>query len=69
MTTKPWHLFDPNKPKSEQELVDYRMSICENCPEFIQLSKQCKKCGCFMPLKTKLKESKCPLGKWNKAVD
>jgi len=28
------------------------------------LSKQCKKCGCFMAIKTKLQAATCPLGKW-----
>jgi len=28
--------------------------------------KVCKVCKCFMPLKAKLKRTKCPLGKWEK---
>jgi hypothetical protein len=26
-------------------------------------------CGCIMPVKTRLKTSKCPLGKWGSLVD
>lgn len=65
MTVKPWDLFNPNEPRSEEELVEYRMSICTSCIEFIDLTKQCKKCGCIMPLKTKLKNASCPIGKWS----
>ena len=41
-----------------------RMSTCLSCPEIIKLTKQCKKCGCFMDFKTSLEASKCPIGKW-----
>jgi hypothetical protein len=43
---------------------DKRMNICLGCPELIKLTHQCKKCGCFMNLKTKLSEAKCPIEKW-----
>lgn len=43
---------------------DERYEICKNCDKFINLTKQCKECGCFMPLKTKLKFTSCPLQKW-----
>ena len=61
---KPWDLLNPKKQRSEEELYTYRLDICDKCPELIQLSQQCKKCGCVMPFKAKLKEAKCPLGKW-----
>jgi hypothetical protein len=64
MSVKPWDLFNPNQPRSEEELQKERMGICEACPELIQLTKQCKKCGCIMPMKTKLEHAKCPIGKW-----
>ena len=41
-----------------------RLNICESCPEYRPLTKQCKKCNCFLILKAFLKTSKCPLGKW-----
>lgn len=61
---KPWDLLNPNKPRSNEELANERYNICLSCPELIQLTKQCKKCGCFMAVKTKLKEAVCPIGKW-----
>jgi hypothetical protein len=69
MSVKPWDLFNPNQPRSEEELVEYRMSICTICPEFIDLTKQCKKCGCIMSLKTKLKNASCPIGKWSAVAE
>ncbi len=57
-------LFNPNQPRSEEELRKYRMSICSKCPFFAKKGKRCTRCGCFMMLKTTLKEAKCPEGKW-----
>ena len=62
--TRPWHVLDPNKFVEDEELGKERMAICKACPELIQLTKQCKKCGCFMEMKTKLEYAKCPIGKW-----
>lgn len=64
MSVKPWDLFNPNKPRSEEELAKDRLDICKACPEFFELTKQCSKCGCVMPLKVKLKEATCPINKW-----
>lgn len=38
--------------------------ICKSCEYFRKMMKTCKICNCFMPLKTKLKNAKCPKGKW-----
>tara|TARA_R110002051_G_scaffold63610_1_gene115802 strand:- start:954 stop:1145 length:192 start_codon:yes stop_codon:yes gene_type:complete len=40
-----------------------RFDICKKCP-FLTKRNRCKKCGCFMKLKTKLSLAKCPIGKW-----
>jgi hypothetical protein len=61
---KPWDLLNPNKKRSQEDLANERFSICRECPYLIKLSNQCKKCGCFMQLKTKLEEATCPEGKW-----
>lgn len=60
----PLDLLNPKTEKAARELSDSRFSICKACPELIPVVNQCKKCGCFMELKTKLKIAKCPLGKW-----
>jgi len=52
-----------NEMTQEAE-ADRRYDICKSCPELIDLTKQCKQCGCIMSLKTKLQHATCPLGKW-----
>ena len=42
---KPWDLLNPNAPRSQEELVAYRLEICRGCPFFRKLSQTCKKCG------------------------
>lgn len=61
---RPWDLINPKTEYVDTEVSDQRFEICKSCPELIMLSKQCKKCGCFMSAKTKLAKADCPLGKW-----
>ena len=49
---------------TSDEDANSRYEICKSCPELISLTKQCKKCMCFMVIKTKVKNATCPLGKW-----
>ncbi len=54
--------------------IAVRRLICRDCPakrsEFkilwitIFKKDQCSKCKCIIELKIKLKDEKCPLGKW-----
>jgi len=62
--TRPWDLVNPETEWASDEVAEKRYSICKECPELIKLTKQCKKCGCFMAAKTKLEKATCPLGKW-----
>ena len=62
--TRPWDLVNPNVEHASEEKAKERFDLCKACPELIKLSNQCKKCGCFMVLKTKLEKAECPLGKW-----
>jgi hypothetical protein len=62
--TRPWDLIGPNVEWAKKEDAENRLSTCNECPELIQLTKTCKKCGCFMTAKTKLLKATCPLGKW-----
>lgn len=41
-----------------------RLDICHSCDAYFKFTKQCKKCGCFLPAKVRLKSSRCPLKKW-----
>lgn len=62
--TRPWDLLDPSLPLLNDEDANKRYDICKACPELIKLTKQCKKCGCFMAAKTRLEAATCPMGKW-----
>lgn len=61
---RPWDIFNKNIEKIMGPEQEKRFNICKECPELIQLTSQCKKCGCFMKVKTSLPHSECPLGKW-----
>ena len=61
---RPWDLLNPNIEKLSEELSIQRLNICNQCEELIKITKQCKKCGCFMAAKTKLQKATCPIGKW-----
>jgi hypothetical protein len=60
---KPWHLLNKDN-YIDQKIADQRFSICLECPRLIKKTKQCRECGCFMELKTKLYNAYCPIGKW-----
>lgn len=62
--TRPWDILNPNTEYVEDDVQQTRFNICLQCPELISATKQCKKCGCFMHVKTKLEQATCPLGKW-----
>jgi len=61
---KPWDILNPNVSRASKEVEENRLSICLQCPELIKVTKQCKKCGCVMPVKVKLEQSKCPINLW-----
>jgi hypothetical protein len=47
-----------------KEDYDKRVEICNICPWRDNMT--CTKCGCFINLKAKIKESKCPDDRWKK---
>lgn len=61
---RPWDMMNPNAPRVSVEISEKRYGICNSCPELAKLTRQCKKCGCFMKLKTQLEVATCPIGKW-----
>jgi len=60
---RPWDLFN-GSPRSPEELEAYRLEICKSCEFFRKTNQTCRKCGCFMKLKTKLEHATCPIQKW-----
>lgn len=62
--TRPWDVVNPNSEKASDDLAAQRIAICQTCPSLLKITTQCKECGCFMKLKTKLQNATCPLAKW-----
>jgi hypothetical protein len=59
----------------ENDIAKMRYEICKGdsvyhpCENYIRLTGQCKKCGCFLKAKTKIYKrgghiEKCPINKW-----
>jgi hypothetical protein len=61
--TRPWDLLKKNN-YTDDETANMRLNICLGCEHLLKNSKICKKCGCFMQAKTKLKLATCPIKKW-----
>lgn len=49
---------------TNSEIRGGRLDICLGCERLFKPTRTCKECGCFMSLKTWLKEAHCPLDKW-----
>lgn len=52
-----------------QEIRDERYATCKACPAFLEDSKRCSECGCYMEAKTWVggdKDALCPLKKWER---
>jgi hypothetical protein len=51
-----------------EDLSKDRLAICIECPVLNKKTFKCEKseggCGCYMKDKTRVKEAKCPKGKW-----
>jgi hypothetical protein len=60
---KPWDLFN-GSARSPEEISMSRLEICKACEWFRPKTQTCKKCGCFMKLKTTLENAVCPIEKW-----
>ena len=48
----------------QSQLTEERIKVCEECPEFRRMLRQCSVCNCFMDLKTKFLLAACPIDKW-----
>jgi translation initiation factor 2 gamma subunit (eIF-2gamma) len=48
------------------QVATERLKICDSCEHLFQPTKTCKKCGCFMLVKTKVPFVACPVHKWGK---
>lgn len=59
----PLDLLDSDNYTNKEER-DRRYDTCKACDRLFKPTRTCKECGCFMSLKTWLKDATCPLGKW-----
>ena len=53
----------------DSDIIETRLAECRDCEHFIKATSQCKKCGCFMKVKTRLSTARCPIGKWEREFD
>lgn len=49
---------------ASKDIARERLFVCKNCEAYDMFWKQCTVCGCFMPIKTKLANSDCPMNLW-----
>lgn len=47
-----------------KEEAEERWAKCKGCTFLTKHTNRCRKCGCFMKVKVKLKDAKCPIGIW-----
>jgi hypothetical protein len=59
----PTEVFAASMYLADSQAQEARYDICKDCTAFTIL-KTCKECGCIMPLKVKIANASCPLGKW-----
>ena len=52
----------------DEDIINERWDLCKGC-EFLLPTNNCKKCGCFMKLKTRVATASCPIGKWEKEYE
>lgn len=57
--------------KTDLDELERRKDICASCKYNTSIMyenhlpiSRCKKCGCFIPAKIRLKSEKCPANKW-----
>jgi hypothetical protein len=53
-----------SKNYTSKEIRDERFDICKQCRYLSKPTYTCKKCGCFMAMKTWLKDAQCPCYRW-----
>jgi ribosomal protein L32 len=64
-----WHVYS-GCPKSSQEVINHRYSICLQCDNYDAKNQECLYCGCNINNKkifmNKLAwlDQKCPIDKW-----
>ena len=52
----------------DEEILNMRWDLCSSC-EFLTDTNKCVQCGCFMKVKHRLAQARCPIGKWEKHTE
>jgi hypothetical protein len=60
---KVWDLIN-GSARTPEEVALSRLEICKGCDWFRKNTQTCRKCGCFMKLKTLIDKAHCPIDKW-----
>jgi hypothetical protein len=47
-----------------KKIEEKRWKKCLDCTFLTKHLNRCRKCGCFMKIKVKLKKARCPIGIW-----
>ncbi len=53
----------------KNEIRKERLDLCKSCEHYFKPTGTCKKCGCFMRIKTTLAYTECPIGLWQKTEE
>lgn len=61
--------MEVKKENQKDPRVVERIKTCRKCEFLIPKVHICKKCGCFMPWKVKIKQVTCPIDKWGPIID
>ena len=59
-----WLLVTRQANLAPQHLQENREDVCCHCPIRDKQKNVCTACGCYLPIKVKLLQSSCPIGKW-----
>jgi len=58
------HSTEGSRLTVSDEIYKERITICRNCPKFLEMQNECSECGCYLPMKARMGMDSCPLGKW-----
>lgn len=49
---------------ADRQTAKDRIEVCNSCPAKHDSRNICTACGCYLPIKTRLKDSTCPMESW-----
>ena len=58
-----------NKFFVPDEIYEERLAICKECVYYFKPTGTCKRCLCFMKIKSRIAPMECPQGYWQKTTE